>query len=215
MEGAFPAERVKSFAKAIRNVAKDRPNGGSVAGVGKAKGRQEAQTACGNSDCGSVLFQESVLFDGLIERVLGSDRIVRNVKGDWVIAQDAVSHSHFGGKRLQRIEALIRVVNGRLQVTGMLLDGLQLMAHRVVIADLPEHARIGTDPDDDSEHTNDGENSNADEGVGGHDQLPEIPGSGRDKKCIALAFNHSEPSAPDFDLGRLPSPAIEPKELPD
>ena len=75
----------------------------------------------------------------------------------------------------------------------MLLDGFELMAHRVVIADLPEHARVGTDSDDDGEHTDYGENGNADKGVGGHDQLPEVSGRRRYKECIALAFNHCEP----------------------
>jgi len=76
------------------------------------------------------------LLDGLIESVFRRDGIVRDVEGNGVITEHAVSHSDFSGERLQRIEALVGIVDGCLQLARMLLYGFQLMAHCIVVARL-------------------------------------------------------------------------------
>src|ERR1700726_4868577 len=50
MEGAFTAERIQTFAKAVGNVTEHRPDRRRVAGIRKAHRRHQSQAAAGDRD---------------------------------------------------------------------------------------------------------------------------------------------------------------------
>ena len=56
-----------------------------------------------------------------------------------MIPQHPVGHGYFRRKGLQRIEALVGVVDGALQLLVLLFEGFLIVAESVVVADFPEH----------------------------------------------------------------------------
>ena len=56
-----------------------------------------------------------------------------------MVAEHAVRHGHFGGQRLERIEALVGVVDRALELPVLLLERFLIVPEGVVVADLPEH----------------------------------------------------------------------------
>ncbi len=143
VECAFAAERIHALAEAIGDMAHDRPDRRRVGGVGKAHRGEQMESAAGDSNHSGIALQESVLLDGTVERILGIHGIVALVESRRMIPEHPVGHGHFCRQRLQRIKALVGVVDGGLQLPVLLLGGLQLMPHGIVVAHFPEHPRIG------------------------------------------------------------------------
>src|SRR5260370_42545179 len=188
MKRAFPTKRVQALAKAIRNMTKYRPNRGGVTGIGKAERWHQPQPSGRNSDCRSVLLQERVLLDRTVESVFRSDRVIRDIESRWVITQHAVGHGNLGGKRLQRIETLIRIVNCALQLAILNFQAFLFMAQSVIVADLPEHARIGTGRSNNGDRSNQGQYCQTVQSICWNNQLPEFARRGGNEECIVLPF---------------------------
>ena len=143
MERTLTAERIQALAKAVRDVAQNRPNRRRVRGIGKTHGGQQVETAAGNGDHRSVALQERVLLDRAVKSVLRIHWIVALVKGRGMIAQHAVGHRHFCSQGLNGFQALIGINDSALELLILLLQGFLIVAKRVIVADLPQHSRIG------------------------------------------------------------------------
>ena len=146
VEGALTTERVHSLAEITGDSSDHRPHigrDGNLTQAGSGKGKQ-AHLARIERQFRRVAFEKPELFQALI---VGSIRSCeRLAQGEWSIteANKSVGHGHFGGQRLQRGEPLIGLVRGLLQVVILPLESTLLLEQRVVVAGLPEQARVRT-----------------------------------------------------------------------
>src|SRR5207237_6028612 len=155
------AEGVQPLAEAIRDVPHHRPNRRSVGGIGKFVRREQLQSAARHGDHRRVALQKGVLLDGAVKRILRVRRVVALIERRRMIPQYTVGHSYFGCERLQRIEALVGVIDGGLQLAVLLGSGFQFVANGVVISDFPKHPRVRRHGRSDADGANQGENGNA------------------------------------------------------
>jgi hypothetical protein len=190
VERAFTAEWIQPFSEAVRDVSQYGPNRWRVRGVGEAHRRHQAQATGGNGNDRRVPFQERVLFDGAVEGIFRSNFAVGAIERRRVISEHAVSHSYFGGKRLEGIEALVGVGNGALKLLVLFLKSFLIVAQGVVVADLPKHAGVGTNRGDDRNRADDGQDREAVKDVRRHNKLLELAWRRRNVKRIVLARNH-------------------------
>ena len=157
VERTFTRERVEPLAKAIRDVAENRPDRRRIIGIREGHGGHQAKAARGNSDGRSIALEEGKLLNGAVKGVFRSCGRIHLIEGCGVIAHHAISHGDFGGQGLQGVEPLVGVLNARLQLAILLLKGFLVVAKGVVIPDLPEHAAVRTDGSRDSNAANDGQ----------------------------------------------------------
>jgi len=78
------------------------------------KDGSKPQATAEDGDRGGILLKKGILLDGLIESVFRLTGCPRR-RSNRVITEHAVSHGDFSGERLQRIEALVGIVDGCLQ----------------------------------------------------------------------------------------------------
>src|SRR6267154_5464334 len=156
VKGALSAKWIEAFPKTVGNMAEHWPDGWRVARIREAHRWHQPQATARNGDYRGIALQKSVLLNGAVKRVLRSDRIVANIESRWMVAKHAVGHGHFGGQRLQRVQALVGVGDGVLQILILALEGLLVVAEGVVVADLPKHSRVGPGRRDDSDPADDG-----------------------------------------------------------
>src|SRR6185437_666211 len=69
---------------------------------------------------------------------------------------------------MQGAEALIGIVNLRLKLAVLLLEGILLMAKGIVIGRFPEHAGIGDDAGEDGGSADDGQHDKQVQRIEGH-----------------------------------------------
>src|SRR5882762_5596267 len=87
VKGALSAKRIEAFPKTVGNMAQHRPDGWRVARIREAHGWHQPQAPARNGDYRGIAFQKSVLLDGAVKRILGSDRIVTNIEGGGMVAK--------------------------------------------------------------------------------------------------------------------------------
>ncbi len=121
VERTFTRERIQTFAETIRDMTHDGPDRRSVIGIGKRHCRQQAEAGSRNSDRTGIALEEGILFQGTIKGVLRRGFVIGLIERGRMIAEDAVGHGHVGGEGLQRIEALVGVFNGGLEIAVLLL----------------------------------------------------------------------------------------------
>src|SRR6266699_3805091 len=186
VECSFAAERIQALTKTVGNMPHDRPDRWRVGGVGKAHGGEQMESTAGDGDHRCIAFQESILLDGTVESILGIHWIVGLVECRWMIAKPLGSPGHFGCQGLQGIKALVGVVDGCLQLPVLLLGGLQLMPHRIVVADFPEHPRIRANSNRHRDTTDERQYANTVQHISRYDELPELARRRRDIERVAL-----------------------------
>src|SRR5882757_4458653 len=156
VKGALSAKWIEAFPKTVGNMAEHRPDGWRVARIREAHRWHQPQATARNGDYCGIAFQKSVLLNGAVKCVLRSYRVVANIESRWMVAKHAVGHGHFGGQRLQRVQALVGVGDGILEILVLTFEGLLIVAEGVVVANLPKHSRVGPGRRDDGDPANDG-----------------------------------------------------------
>jgi len=107
-----------------------------------------------------------------------------------VITKNAVRHGHFGGQRLERVEALVGVVNRALELLILLLKSFLVVAESVVVADLPKHPGVRPDRGNHRNRSNEGQHGKAVQHIRRDNKLLQLAGRCRNIKRIVLARHH-------------------------
>src|SRR5712692_3513754 len=144
------------------------------------------EPAAGDGNHRGVALQESVLLDGAVKGILRVHRIVALIESRWMITQHPVSHGHFCRQGLQGVKALVGIVDGALKLLILLLEGFLIVAKSVVVADLPQHTRIGSHPRRIADGADERQDRETVEHIGWSDKLLELTRRRRDIECVAL-----------------------------
>src|SRR5258707_13678344 len=123
-----------------------------------------------------------------------------------MIAQHPVGHGHFCRQGLQRIKALVGIVDGALKLLILLLEGFLIVAKSVVVADFPQHSRIRSHGSRNADRADERQDREAMQHVSRHDKLFELTRRRRDIECVALTPHaYRAPSGLTFAVaGKLP-----------
>jgi len=156
VEAAMAIERIEALAVEAGEAALDRPEAGlifeEIARTNRAGSVERVAEGGGESG----VAEEVIVFDGIVE---GGGELGFDAEGlfGFEFAFDSVGDSDFAGEDLEGGELLFAGVVFLLESQVAFADGINLLAQRVVIIDLPEHSGVGSGDTGEANGTEQGE----------------------------------------------------------